>query len=293
MKQRTLFFLIILLLFSGCASTGINPKEELRAYGTINLQYPIVLVHGIARNDTNKSMHPWGRIPEILQDYGVAVYTGNTDAWGDVESNAELLKETIDKILRETNKEKVNIIAHSKGGIDSRYVIWNYDYGDKVASLTTVSTPHHGAELADLLYNSKILHTKMAEKSLNAFEKMFRDKNPDIYRVDEELTTEYMTKFNEKVTMDSRVYYQCLYSIMNDPPTDKLFASSYQFIKKINGNNDGIVSEYSARWGDNIKKIPGSISHEQISDHPRARIPGMAILNIYLDIAHELSAMGF
>jgi triacylglycerol lipase len=44
---------------------------------------------------------------------------------------------------------KVNVIGHSQGGIDARYVAAVRP--DLVASVTTVGTPHVGADLADVL----------------------------------------------------------------------------------------------------------------------------------------------
>ena len=260
--------------------------------GKIALQHPVILVHGIARNDKNKLMDPWGRIPAVLEENGVEIYFGNTDAWGSILSNAELLKETIDSILQETGHKRVNIIAHSKGGIDSRYCIWRFDYGDKVASLTTLATPHHGAEVADLFFNTKIIHTNPIRRRLQFIGKLFGDTKPDMYNVNYELTTSNMNEFNATVTMDNRVYYQSIYSVMHDPADDPQFSRSYLHIKEVSGNNDGMVSEQSAWWGYNIKKLPGSISHEQIIDHGIKKISGMVIPNIYLDIVKELGRMG-
>jgi len=75
----------------------------------IELRYPVVLVHGIARNDIQGRFQPWGRIPEVLRENGVEVYFGNTDAWGDILSNARILKETVDSILENTSHQRVKI----------------------------------------------------------------------------------------------------------------------------------------------------------------------------------------
>ncbi len=49
----------------------------------------------------------------------------------------------------------VHIIAHSMGGLDSRTLIAANHHGladpGRIASLTTLSTPHHGSPVADLL----------------------------------------------------------------------------------------------------------------------------------------------
>ena len=172
------------------------------------MKYPIVLVHGIAALDRTKLFDFWGRIPEVLRQKGLKVYLGNTDSWGDFETNAGLLKETIDAILKETKSSKVHIIAHSKGGLDARYLIWKHDYADKIASLVTISTPHGGSELADLVLRQKSLHSMFARRSLKILGKAFLDTNPDPYKAFRDISTAYMTEFNERVRLPKDIFFQ-------------------------------------------------------------------------------------
>ena len=113
-------------------------------------KYPLLLVHGIGFRDL-KYFNYWGRIPRELQRNGAAVHYGHQQAWGTIEDNAAAIREKILEIQRETGCEKVNIIAHSKGGLDARCLITRLGMGEAVASLTTISTPHRGSELLDLL----------------------------------------------------------------------------------------------------------------------------------------------
>jgi triacylglycerol lipase len=267
--------------------------ENTVMFESVSLKYPIVLVHGIIAHDRPGIIKYWGKIPQTLREAGARVFFGNTDSWGDYESNAKLLKITIDGILSETNSDKVNIIAHSKGGLDARYFIWKYGYGNKVASLTTVSTPHHGAELADMIYRRKIVHTRIAKKAITLFGKLYGDKNPDLFTVNYQLTTDYMNTFNKNVLMDDKVYYQNFYTIMKNSLDDILFSNSYRKIKKISGDNDGFVSECSAKWGDNSVKIEGGISHGEILDYKLRKISGVHIPGIYKKIVHGLCEKGF
>jgi len=195
--------------------------------------------------------------------------------------------------LDETKSEKVNIIAHSKGGLDSRYMIWKYGYGDKVASLTTISTPHHGAELSDLIYRQRFIHSLTAKKALKIFGKLYGDKNPALFKLNYQLTTKNMEKFNSEVLTDDRVYYQSIYSTMKNSLDDLLFYHSYRYIKKISGDNDGFVSEFSAKWGDNVTKIEGGISHAEILDYNMRNLSGVNIPDIYIKIANGLRDKGF
>jgi triacylglycerol esterase/lipase EstA (alpha/beta hydrolase family) len=250
-------------------------------------------VHGIARTDRVRHEDAWGRIPQVFRENGIEVYFGHTDAWGDISSNAELLKAAIDSILENSSHEKVNIIAHSKGGIDSRYFIWKYDYGDRVASLTTISTPHGGSEIADFIYRSGIIHSESTRSRLQDIGRIFGDVNPDMFNVNQNLTTGNMREFNTTVTKDPRVFYQVFYSVMNDSADDSVYSLSYSFLRTISGANDGLVSARSASWGNNPIRLPMSLSHRQMTDQGTEGFSDMVISDIYLDIVRELVRQGF
>jgi triacylglycerol esterase/lipase EstA (alpha/beta hydrolase family) len=304
--KRVFGILLVLICFMHCtnAPQKLNGKDQegvmLSKNGTnscmdsgLSLKYPLVLVHGIIAHDRGRVINFWGRIPKTLEEKGVKVFFGNTDSWGGYESNAEILRTTIEEILYETKSEKVNIIAHSKGGIDSRYLIWKYNYGDKVASLTTIATPHHGAEIADLIYTKKIVHSTIVKKTLRTFGKLYGDIHPDPFNVNYQLTTENMRTFNETVSMDDRVYYQSIYTTMKSPLDDIMFFNSYRYIKSVSGDNDGLVSECSAKWGNNSIKIGSGISHTEIIDYKKKKIAGINIPDIYIKIVKALSERGF
>ena len=260
---------------------------------SIPLKYPLVLVHGVVAHDRTGRIKFWGRIPDVLSFRGIKVFMGNTDAWGDYESNALVLKATIENVLRETQSKKVNIIAHSKGGLDSRYLIWKHGFGGKVASLTTICTPHHGSEIADLIYGRKIIHTRATKKVMAIFGELYGDTNPNLYNVNHQLTTARMKEFNDKVTMDDGVFYQSLYTTMDNAFDDLTFFYTYLYVSKVRGKNDGIVSEHSARWGNNTVKINGGISHAEILDIKQRKISGMDIPGIYVEIVKWLRENGF
>jgi triacylglycerol lipase len=259
----------------------------------IQLKYPVILVHGIALHDRQSPIDFWGRIPQALRDKDLKVYFGNTDAWGGYESNAALLKDTIDRVLEENQTDRVNIIAHSKGGIDARYLIWYYDYGDKVASLTTVCTPHQGAELADLVYGQRFTHTAMSKRGLDVFGRLYGDQNPDMYALLYQLTTEHMRGFNEQVLRDDRVYYQSIYASMNTSLDEMLFFFTHRYILTAGGKNDGLVSEASAQWGPNRKRIDGNLSHMDMVDMKKEMKRGYDIPGMYLGFIRDLGRLGF
>jgi triacylglycerol lipase len=91
----------------------------------------------------------WYEIPSALTSSGATVYVTQVTAVQSSEVRGEQLLSQIQTILAATGAKKVNLIGHSQGGIDARYVAAVRP--DLVASVTTVATPHKGAALADYL----------------------------------------------------------------------------------------------------------------------------------------------
>ena len=81
-------------------------------------KYPLMLIHGTGFRDLRIPLY-WGRIPRVLKENGAAVYFGEQDCWGSVETNAHAICARIDAILKETGAEKINLIGHSKGGVEA------------------------------------------------------------------------------------------------------------------------------------------------------------------------------
>lgn len=113
-------------------------------------KYPILMVHGVFFRDF-RYLNYWGRIPKELERNGAVIYYGNQQSAASVEECGKELADRIKEIVRDTGCEKVNIISHSKGGLDSRYALSMTDASQYVASLTTINTPHRGCEFADYL----------------------------------------------------------------------------------------------------------------------------------------------
>lgn len=144
--------------------------------------YPVVFIHGLGFRD-RKHLNYWGRIPGILQDCGAIVYYGNQDSHGSIKSNALQIKQCILKIIEETHCEKVNLIAHSKGGLDARYLISALEMQDSVASLTTISTPHHGSKSDDSMLSLPKTLVKTCVLLSDAWYRLLGDKCPDSFSV--------------------------------------------------------------------------------------------------------------
>ncbi|MFS0750324.1 esterase/lipase family protein [Oceanobacillus sp. 1P07AA] len=69
--------------------------------------------------------------------------------------NGELLAEKIREISTHFDRP-VTIVAYSKGGVDSQTALTYYGAWQYVDNVITLSSPHHGSQLADLAYSSPV-----------------------------------------------------------------------------------------------------------------------------------------
>jgi triacylglycerol lipase len=111
-------------------------------------RYPIVLAHGLTGfRQLFGVLDYFFAIPGDLQSGGAQVFVTQVSAVASAEQRGEQLLAQIEHIVATTGAAKVNLIGHSEGGLDARYVMAVRP--DLIASLTTVATPHLGADLAD------------------------------------------------------------------------------------------------------------------------------------------------
>lgn len=113
-------------------------------------KYPIVLAHGLGGFDELFGVYDyWFGIPNALRDGGAKVYVTEVSQLNATEARGEQLIDQIEQIVAISGKPKVNLIGHSHGGLDVRYVAAVRP--DLVASVTSVGSPHKGADLANFL----------------------------------------------------------------------------------------------------------------------------------------------
>lgn len=119
---------------------------------------PYVLAHGInANSDT------WDGVVQTLDDKGVLYDRFSVGRNERCVENAIQLEENIENFLEDIKAEKVNIIAHSKGGLDTQELQARAP-SFKILSLSTLSTPHLGSVAADL----SIIQKTEADDKINS-----------------------------------------------------------------------------------------------------------------------------
>jgi triacylglycerol lipase len=262
----------------------------------LNLRYPIILVHGLGMRDDIKFIKYWGKIPETLEENGVAVFLSNQMAFHTIEFNAELLRERILEILKETNSTKINIIAHSKGGIEARYMISRLDMANKVASLTTLATPHRGSSLANWVFEKAEEKNalKISEKVLKALAEWQGDASPEILPAFRQMTPEAMQEFNQRVPDAPQVYYQSYGGVINGKPYGMWNDFKRKIIEEREGPNDGVVSQKSFEWS-NFRGIVTSASGQSVSHHEIIGLTNISDFDapaFFVSIAEDLAERG-
>lgn len=278
------------------AKIKLNKKRESEEI--CKTKYPILMVHGVFFRDFTHFNY-WGRIPEELKKNGATIFYGEHNSASSVKDSAEQLVKRIEDIKKETGCEKVNVIAHSKGGLDMRYAISMLGIKDSVASLTTINTPHRGCEFADYLLSKIPEKQKEAvAKAYNAGAKKLGDVDPDFISAVTDLTHSACEKMNEEVKDAEGVYYSSVGSIQSTPVSGRFpLNMSYLLVKHFDGNNDGLVGEKSFPWGSDFTMLRPSgkrgISHGDMIDLNRENFKGFDVREFYVELVSKLKKMGY
>jgi len=212
------------------------------------LRSPIVLVHGLAgfgevRVGGLKVSEYFPGISQELRNGGNRVLIPNLTPTAGVADRAAQLKQFID---RESPGEPVHVLAHSMGGLDSRYMISRLGMEDRVLTLTTLGTPHRGTSFADWGVQRLSRIVKPVADMLGIPTQAFRD-----------LTTESCRRFNEEVPDAAKVRY---FSVAGRHDGNWLVPEwllSYNVVLQNEGDNDGVVSVASAQWGESMELWQG------------------------------------
>lgn len=101
-----------------------------------------------------------GQAAGALNTGSVLNPTGRTNT---IAENAAIVGEYVDDVQRQTGAEVVDLVAHSLGGLISRYYIDRVMDGREVAQLITLGTPHAGTDCANLAAALGILHPATLE----------------------------------------------------------------------------------------------------------------------------------
>lgn len=260
-------------------------------------KYPILLVHGVFFRDS-KWFSYWGRIPRTLKAHGAKVYFGNHQSAIAIKDSAMELAARIKLVAERSGVGKVNIIAHSKGGLDCRYAISELGVAPYVASLTTINTPHRGCIFTERLLNA--VPEKVKDGVATAYNVTLTDlgdESPDFISAVKDLTAEVCTELDAKMILPEGIYAQSVGSVMPNPKSGQFPLNlSYRYVKSFDGENDGLVGETSFKFGERYillhPKGNRGISHADIIDLGRRDVPGFDVRGFYTELVRDLRDRG-
>jgi triacylglycerol lipase len=294
------------------------------------MKHAVVLAHGFDGSPTNR----WGfnGVREaLLADGHPVVHVAAVPPYDSPLVRAHALAAHVDAAQRECaavrgcDATKVNIIAHSMGGLDSRTLISELHYGDRVASLTTISTPHRGSAVADVLL--KVMPGN-ADDAINSLAKCWAktftsDELANQTHLRDALASiaeKNADQFNRTHPNDARVYYQSwagVSNVLGIPNWKDFGACDDKFLNyrsrrdvmdaTLAGGaslvahgaelrpNDGMVTVESAKWGEFQGCIPADHLDEvgQPGDDGPNRRTGFDHKRFYRNVAFGLARKGF
>lgn len=252
--------------------------------------YPILLLHGMAGFDQLQNLpiditYFNGVVDDLAAHGEPEVFVTLAPAFDSSEVRAKAIATQLDAILARTHAAKVNLIGHSQGGLDARILASPHGlgYGDRIASVTTIATPHQGTRLTDAALG--LLDALPADEVDGLTKALLELLQRTAYEVQSDpnlraqLVTlsehQMSTVFNPKYVDDPRVTYgsyagrtnlqnglfDCAGKYPNDPTrvdiVNPMFAPIAPLLAgPLNHSNDGLVTVDSARWGTFLQCVP-------------------------------------
>jgi len=239
---------------SAAAIQRIAGLEAFPQPSIIPLETPVVLMHGFGMGATFRRGGHLHEEAMSLRSRGVRAYAPNVAAYNTVEARSAMWLQRIEPILDETSTERIILIAHSMGGLDARYLIQQEGLHEVVDVLVTVSTPHRGSSIANLVLDQpSVVRKWMMEMADWLGTHALDDATANALQAITQLTPRYLqASFNPATPDHPDVEYWSFAGHAGrgtDVTLDPFlrFLNTYLFDRE--GPNDGFVSVDSARWG--------------------------------------------
>lgn len=219
---------------------GVEPIPGRVGVGAL----PVVLVHGLFGFDRaglpGLRVHYFRGIVNHLESLGCHAHTVRLPRCASVPDRAKALVEKIEAL----GHERVDIIAHSLGGLDARYAIAKLGLASRVRALVTIGTPHHGTPLANFAVRGPL---GLARKAIRLV-------GMPLHALDW-LTPTALEQFNSDVQNVPGVRYACVVGGVREAPPAISIVASHAYLRRVAGANDGLVPIASQYWGETIAEI--------------------------------------
>ena len=248
---------------------------ELQCLSNCNVEYtkyPILFFHGLAGFDSLLNvMDYFDGVEETLIEHGYHPEFPAVAAFDTIENRALSWQEQMNILIDTGVARKFNIIAHSQGGLDARYLATVLGESHRIASITTISTPHHGTVVSDAytgLVEVSFWEGGIIDEVVSFGSQLFGVEGENFTAQLEQMTTTSMSEFNQNVPdAEGVVYYSwagksCRFlqwdcqNEMDGEVVTSYFATTHWYIEEYQGFNDGLVAVESSIWGEYLGILP-------------------------------------
>jgi len=222
---------------------GVEPRPGPAERGP---PLPVILVHGLFGFDRigvpGAKLHYFRGLVDHLATLGCHAHAVRLPPAASVPERAQVLADKIAALPH----DRVDIIAHSLGGLDARYALAHCGLASRVRSLVTIGTPHRGTPLADLATEGPLGLGRKAIAALGI----------PLAALDW-LSPAALEKFNREVLDAPGVRYACVVGGMREAstPIPLAIAPAHAYLRKLAGANDGLVPIASQFWGETLAEI--------------------------------------
>lgn len=274
----------------------------------------IVLAHGILGFKKIGKIAYFNGIKEYLEKrHRANVLVTEVSPTGSIaERGTQLGRQILDELNNTESPtlkagEPTHIIAHSMGGLDSRFILSpknENNIAEHIVSLTTIGTPHRGSPIADLLY--PMLDGKNRFALLGLWERKAQD-FLEYFGISTEglrdLTSKAAGAFDRDYVDSKGIHYFWTGGIgrATGARTSFPFLATYQYLNSIgktedDRKNDGVVTLSSARHGEQIGRDwladhADEIGHD-LNNPVMIRTRAFPYLDRYDEIIERISPLG-
>ncbi len=272
-------------------------------------RYPLVLMHGMGGAEAFDGVDYFYNVRGTLEARGYLVRNPTVAAFATTEARAEAWQLELDAMQAEGLGRKFNLLAHSQGGLDARYLISALGDSDRIASLDMVATPNYGTVIADVLSGTiedGYVDATIVDACTAAFASVYGLDATDasLATAMAALTTETLAAFNEVVLDDPDVYYTSwsghtcdaldfdCQDAHGDETVEALMAPLLWIMAIEEQESDGLVPVDSAVWGDWQGEIDGD-HLDEIGQFEDQENPAFQHLDFYTSEVQRLAGMGF
>jgi len=112
---------------------------------------PVIVVAGTFVGDRESEVYFTPLVSRLEDDgFDVDVWAIPDRGFGDIADSAAVFAAYVADVLERTGADRVDIVAHSQGGLIGRYFIKHLGGDDAVDSLVSLAAPHYGTLDANL-----------------------------------------------------------------------------------------------------------------------------------------------